>query len=275
MLGWQGGKSGRGRRDATAVTGIGIGEIAAEASHDSIELAGARGQVDQRAAIAVCGQMRPHRRRHADVGEDVLARYVQWERARERARHVQAPDRSAKCGCDLPLAHSLRDEDEQVREADKLLLPGPIVCEPEVALRLAEERTERLGAPVLLQVELARAARMQVAPEPVGLDLRGFRPDPVLGAPCREAVGLDPPGGLDERAEERVHPEAVGEQQVGPVAVVGDPRQVRDPDALGVGDLDNSDLCEVPACWRLPSPKPLPTVKDETRPRSLSSFIRC
>ena len=99
---------------------------------------------------------------------------------------------------------------------------------------------------------------MQVAPEPVGLDLGGLRADPVLGPPGVKAVPLVGPGGLGEGAEERVHPEAVGEQQVRPVAVVGNPGKIRCSHALGLGDLAQAGLREEPARRRPPLPETPP-----------------
>jgi hypothetical protein len=82
-------------------------------------------------------------------------------------------------------------------------------------------------------------------------------------------------GGLGERAEERVDPQPVGEHEVRPVARIGDPGKVRDPHVLRVRDLDQARLREVPARGSSPSPKPLPTEKDEIKPISFSSLIRC
>jgi hypothetical protein len=132
--------------------------------------------------------MLPCWRKHAELDELLLARHVQRERGGERAADVQASDRVAKGRCDLPLALPLRNDGEQVRKPGEVLLLGPCRREPQVALKLPGERAERLRAPVVLEVELARAAGMQVPSEPVGLDLRGPGPDPVLGAPGVKAV---------------------------------------------------------------------------------------
>jgi len=99
---------------------------------------------------------------------------------------------------------------------------------------------------------------MQVPSEAVWLDLDRFRSDPVLGPPGGQAVLLEGPGGLRERAEERVHPEAVGDQLVGSIAGIRDPGQVRGPDVLGVGDLDQAFLREVPAGGSPPLPETPP-----------------
>jgi len=98
---------------------------------------------------------------------------------------MDGPDGMTKGRADLALAHPLRNDEEEIREPRKVLLLRPPRREPEVALELARQRAERLGAPVVLQVELARPAGMQVAPEAVGLDLRGLRANPVLGSPRR------------------------------------------------------------------------------------------
>jgi hypothetical protein len=45
------------------------------------------------------------------------------------------------------------------------------------------------------------------------------------------------PGGLGEGAQEGIHPEAMGEVPVGPIALVGDPRHVGGRDALGPRSL--------------------------------------
>jgi hypothetical protein len=98
----------------------------------------------------------------------------------------------------------------------------------------------------------------EVRPEPVRLDLRGPGPDPALGSPGGKAMALVGSGGLGERAEERVDAEAVGQQQVGPVAVIGDPGQLRCPHAFGVGDLGEAGLRQVPARRRPPLPEAPP-----------------
>src|SRR6266545_1551739 len=215
--------------------------------------------------------MPPHGTEDAGLDEPVLARHVHWERGRKRAADMQGAGRVTERRADLPLAHLLRNDEEEVRKPNKLPLVRPPRRESEVALELPGERAECLGAPVVLQVELARSAGMQVPPEPVGLDLGGPGADPVLRPPGGKAMALVASGGLGERAEERVHPEAVGEQLVRSVAVIGDPWKVRGPDALGLSELGQAELGEEPA-RRGP---PLPTVKDEMNPRSLSSFIRC
>jgi hypothetical protein len=89
---------------------------------------------------------------------------------------------------DLPLAHPLRNDEDEVRKPDELLLFRPPRREPEVALELPRERAERLGAPVVLEVELARSTGVQVPPEPVRLDLGGPCADPVLGSPGRQVA---------------------------------------------------------------------------------------
>jgi len=99
---------------------------------------------------------------------------------------------------------------------------------------------------------------MQVAPEPVGLDLGGLGPDPVLGPPGVKTVPLEPSGRLGEGAEEGVDAEAVREQQVAAVAVVGDPPQIGGPDVLGIRDLGKTELREEPARRRPPLPEAPP-----------------
>src|SRR5581483_9709637 len=49
---------------------------------------------------------------------------------------------------------------------------------------------------------------IQVPSEPVGLDLRRSRADPVFWPPGGQTVALEAPGGLREGAEERVDPQA-------------------------------------------------------------------
>jgi len=188
---------------------------------------------------------------------------------------MQAPGGVAKRRADLPLAHPLRDDEEEVREPGQLLLLRPPCREPEVALELARECAERLGTPVVLQVELAGSARMQVAPKPVRFHLGGPRADPVLGPPGGQTVVLVGSGGLGERAEEGVDPKAVGEQLVRPVAVVGTHgrSETRMPFASAISARPG--FVRYQHAGGLPSPKPLPTESDETRPRSFRSFIRC
>jgi hypothetical protein len=105
-----------------------------------------------------------------------------------------------------------------------ILILGPPRREPQVALEFPGERAERLGAPVVLEVELAGPACVQVPPEAVRLHLGGPGSDPVLGPPGDETVALVGSGGLDQPAEERVDTEAVGEVLATSVALVGDPR---------------------------------------------------
>jgi hypothetical protein len=202
--------------------------------------------------------MLPDTTEHAKLGEPVLAPHEQRERARERSGSVQARGRRAVGGGDLLLAPLLRDEDEEVREPRELLLPRPARPEAQVALELARERAARLGGPVVLEVELADSAGMQVASEPVGLHLGGPGPDPVLGPPGGQAMALEGSGDLGERAEERVHPQPMGDHLARAVAGVRHPGKVRGPDVLGVGDLDEALLCEVPArgCPPLPETPP-------------------
>jgi hypothetical protein len=119
------------------------------------------------------------------------------------------------------------------------------------------------------EVELTRATWMQVPPEAVGLDLGGFRPDPVLGPPGLQAVAPEGSGGLGEGAEERVDAEAVGDELVRPVARVRDPGQVRGPDVLGVGDLDQALLRQVPARGSPPLPETPPHLKARDQPHLL------
>jgi len=140
----------------------------------------------------------------------------------------------------------------------QLLLRRPPRRELEVALELSGQRAEGLGAPVVLEVELTRPVRVEVPPEPVGLDLRRFRANPVLWTPGDETVALVGSGGLGERAEERVDAEAVGEHLTRPVAVIGNPGQVRGSDVLRLGDRGKAFLREEPAGRRPPLPETPP-----------------
>ncbi len=101
---------------------------------------------------------------------------------------------------------------------------------------------------------------MQVASEPVGLDLGGSSPDPVLRPPGGQTVAFVPSRGLRQRAEEGVDAQAVSEHVASSVAVIGDPGQVRGSNALGLGDLGKAELGEDEARRRPPLP--------ETPPRS-------
>jgi len=163
MSGRQGAESGRGRErgDPTTVAGIGVGEVPTEASSGLEEVAGLGRRVDEREAVAAGGQVLPRGTEHAELDELLLARHVQRERGGERTADVQAPDRVAKGRADLPLAHLLRNDDEEVRKPGELLLLRPSRREPQVPLELPGERAERLGTPVVLQVELACTAGMQ------------------------------------------------------------------------------------------------------------------
>jgi hypothetical protein len=99
---------------------------------------------------------------------------------------------------------------------------------------------------------------MQVPPEPVGLDLHGRGADPALGSPGLKAMARQQPRDLGERAEEGVDSEAVGEVPARPVALVGDPGQVRCPDALRGGDHLEAALREEPARGWSPLAEPPP-----------------
>jgi hypothetical protein len=99
---------------------------------------------------------------------------------------------------------------------------------------------------------------VQVPPEAVGLDLSGLRADPVLGPPRDQAVPLVASGGLDQDAEERVHSEPVGEVLAASVALVGDPGQVRDPDALDLRADAQARLGEEQAVGWSPLPEAPP-----------------
>jgi hypothetical protein len=70
------------------VVGIGVDEVAPEASAGSVEVAGLDRQVQERVAIAVGRQVPPRRTEDAEMVEPVLARRVQRERGRERSAEV-------------------------------------------------------------------------------------------------------------------------------------------------------------------------------------------
>src|SRR5262245_66674069 len=108
--------------------------------------------------------MAPRGREHAESGKRVLARNVQRNRCRERFGDLQTPDRETKRGVDLPLAHPLRDDDEDVREPRRLPFLRPVGCEPQVALELPREGADGLGPAVVLEIELARPGWMQIPP---------------------------------------------------------------------------------------------------------------
>jgi hypothetical protein len=88
---------------------------------------------------------------------------------------------------------------------------------------------------------------MQIAPEPVGFDLRGRCPEPALGTPGSQAVAIVRSGSLHERAEERIDPESVREVLAPPVALVGDPGELGDADGFVFSDLNQAGLREKPA----------------------------
>ncbi len=119
------------------MAGIGVGEVATETSSGLEEVAGLGREVDEREAIAVGRQMLPRGTEHAGFVQLLLARHVQRERGGERAADMQAPDRVAKRRADLPLAHPLRNDGEEVRKPGELQLLGPSRREPEVALELS------------------------------------------------------------------------------------------------------------------------------------------
>jgi hypothetical protein len=110
MSGRQGAESGcgRGGGDAAPMAGINVGEVAAEAPRGSVQTAGLARKVDDRNAFTVGRQVSPNGAEHTLLGEPILARHVQRERARERARDVQACDSRAERGCDLRLALGFR-----------------------------------------------------------------------------------------------------------------------------------------------------------------------
>jgi hypothetical protein len=64
-----------------------------------------------------------------------LARRVQRERRGERTWDVQGPDRLARGPADHPLALALRNDKEEVREPQELLLLRPARREPQVPAR--------------------------------------------------------------------------------------------------------------------------------------------
>jgi hypothetical protein len=113
---------------------VGVYEVPAEASGGSVEVAGSGRHFGQREAIAVGRHVFPDRPEHAEIDELILARDVERERARERARHVQACDRRAERGCNLLRAIFFRNQDEQVREPRELLVPRPSRCELQIAV---------------------------------------------------------------------------------------------------------------------------------------------
>jgi hypothetical protein len=77
------------------------------------------------------------------------------------------------------------------------------------------------------------------------------------------------PGGVGERAEERVDPEAVGNHLARPVARIRDPRQIRHADLLRIGDLNEPDLREVPAGGSPPLPETFPHREGGDQPHLL------
>ena len=181
MSGRQGAEPGGGGigGDAAPMTGIVIGEVATEAPSGLVRIGRLARKLHERDAFAVGREVLPGRAKHAVLVEPILARHVERERAGERPGGVQARGCRAVGGGDLSLALLLRHEDEEVREPNQVLFPRPPRCEAQVALELARERAACLRGPVVLEVEIARSARMQVAPEPVGLDLRRFGADPA------------------------------------------------------------------------------------------------
>jgi len=100
------------------MAGIGVGEVPAETSGGSVQVAGPDRQVKERDSIAIGGQMSPGRTEDPELGELVLARHVQRERRRERAPDLDDPDRVAKGGADLPLTHTLRNDEQEVRKPE-------------------------------------------------------------------------------------------------------------------------------------------------------------
>jgi hypothetical protein len=264
-----------GGSDPTPPTDIVVCPVPAETPGAPIEVARRGRQVDKRDSIALRSQVPPHRPEHPELGQVILARYAQRERRRQRAADVQAPYRVAKRRADLPLAHPFRNDEEEVRKPAEIVLLGPPRREPEVALELSRQRAERLGAPVVLEVELAGPTRVQIPPEPVRLDLSGFRADPVLGAPGGQAVVLVGSGGFDQGAEERVDAEPVGEVLLPryPPSGIQGRSEARTP--LTSAQAPRRALVRNRQSGGRPSRKPLLGVNEAMSPRSLSSFSRC
>ena len=162
MSGRQRQESGRGRDggDATAVTDI--DEVSTEARYLSVLVAGLGRQLRERDAPGVGRQVFPHRPDHAELRQLLLARHVQGERHRERASGMDRPERVAKGRADLPLAHPLRNNDEEIGKPEKLLLLRPPRREPEVALELPSRRLRAAGrgksSPASISPLLAKAA---------------------------------------------------------------------------------------------------------------------
>jgi hypothetical protein len=99
---------------------------------------------------------------------------------------------------------------------------------------------------------------MEVPSEPVGFDLDRSGPDPVFRPPGGQTVALEGSGGLGEGAEERVDPEAVSDELVGPGRSNRAPKGGQEPHAFGVGNLDQVRLREVPARGSPPLPETPP-----------------
>jgi hypothetical protein len=90
-------------------------------------------------------------------------------------------------------------------------LLGPIPCYPDVARELVRELAGRLRPAVVLEIEVERAAWVQIDPETVGTDPAVRSSNRALRYPFGKPVAVVLPARLNQGAEELVHADSVRE----------------------------------------------------------------
>ena len=150
-----------------------LSPVAAEAVAQIVIETGLTGKLDERQSLGDGRKRCPDAPEHAALIEHLL-RSDEEREARQLFRRGEArlgvPERDRE----RALPSIIRAQDEEVGEVLRAAL-GPVARHSHVAGELVGELGRALGCPVVFEVEVTRARRMDVASEAV-------RPDPIEAA---------------------------------------------------------------------------------------------